>query len=73
MPYREEAAAVIDLWRHVQKALREAEPDSPEAERLIDEWARLRLEYERLVDLATEHDRPEPMEWPEIPRRRGAG
>lgn len=46
-----------------------ATPDSPEMARLVEEWARLRLEYGRLTDLAAQHNRPAPDPWPVIDTR----
>ncbi len=41
------------------------DPASMEHQSLIDEWTRLRVEYQRLFDLARQHHRPEPPPWPE--------
>lgn len=65
MPYRRESTAVLAMWREVEREMMAAPPDSSEIERLIDEWARLRLEYGRLSDLAARHDRPPPAAWPD--------
>ena len=65
MPYRQEAESVLAMWREVERDLEAAPPDSDEAARLTAEWARLRAEYQRLIELARKHHRPEPEPWPE--------
>ena len=65
MPYQREAEAVLAMWREVERHLGVATPSSAEFTRLESEWARLRLEYQRLFQLAREHRRPEPEPWPE--------
>jgi hypothetical protein len=65
VPYRQEAEVVLARWRQVEHDLKSAPPGSAEAANLIEEWARLRTEYQRLFDLAREHHRPEPDAWPE--------
>ena len=65
MPYRREAEVVLAMWREVERDLEAAPPKSDEAARLTAEWARLRLEYQRLFELAREHQRPELPPWPE--------
>jgi hypothetical protein len=65
MPYRSEAEVVLSMWRDVERTLEALQPDSDEATRLLDEWARLRAEYQRLIEFAREHRRPEPEPWPE--------
>ena len=65
VPYRQEAEVVLARWREVEREQRDVPSDSDDAARLIDEWARLRIEYHRLIDLAREHHRPEPAPWPE--------
>ncbi len=64
MPYRNEAAAVLSMWRNIERALNAFPRESDEALELLDEWARLRIEYLRLVDLAREQHRPLPEPWP---------
>jgi hypothetical protein len=68
IPYQREAEVVLAMWRDVERQLGEAAPDSDTAARLLDESARLRAEYHRLIDLAREHHRPEP---PPFPTERG--
>ena len=65
MPYRQEAEAVLAMWREVERDLREVDPASDEAAGLIEEWARLRVEHQRLSDLARRRRRPTPAPWPE--------
>lgn len=52
MRYRKESTFVLAQWRKVEREMLTAPPDSPEFDRLNEEWARLRLEYGRLTDLA---------------------
>jgi hypothetical protein len=47
MPY--EAERVLAQWREVERDLTAVDPESAEAERLRDEVARLRDEYQQLV------------------------
>ena len=65
MPYAREAEIVLTMWREVERRLADATPDSPEAEALQGEAARLRDEYQRLVELARDHHREEPPPLPE--------
>lgn len=65
MRYRDEAEQVLAAWRDVAGRLRDAPQNSAERNSLVNEWARLRLEYERLVDKATEENRVLPRRWPE--------
>jgi hypothetical protein len=60
MPYQREGEIVLAMWRKVERELAVAAPDSAEAEALQTEAARLRDEYQRLIDTAREHHRPEP-------------
>ena len=64
MPYRNEAAAVLSMWRDIERVLNSVPRESDEALELLDEWARLRIEYARLADLAHTQDRPLPEPWP---------
>lgn len=64
MPYRNEATTVLATWRDLERALNAVPPESDEAIELLDEWARLRIEYARLVDLARRQHRPLPEPWP---------
>ena len=79
VPYQREADVVVGMWREVERDLAAAradlarvDPATPEATRLdvetarlIDDWALLRAEYQRLTDAARRHHRPEPPAWPE--------
>jgi hypothetical protein len=53
------------MWRDVERDLNTAGRETDEGAILLDEWARLRTEYQRLVDLAAKHHRPPPPRWPE--------
>jgi hypothetical protein len=65
VPYQREAEIVLAMWREVERDLDKAPPGSPEAEGLQAEAARLRDEYQRLVDAAIEHHRPVPPPLPD--------
>jgi hypothetical protein len=56
MPYRRESTAVLATWRKVERQMLVAPLDSPEFERLKEEWARLRVEYGRLIDIVADHE-----------------
>jgi hypothetical protein len=64
MPYRNEAAAVLSMWRDIEQELNSVSRESDEAVELLDEWARLRTEYSRLTELARKQHRPLPDPWP---------
>ena len=64
MPYRNEAVAVLSMWRDIERVLNSIPRESDEALKLLDEWARLRIEYARLSDLARKQHRPLPEPWP---------
>ncbi len=64
MPYQREAVIVLSMWREVERELAVTRPDSVEAEILRADAARLRNEYQRLIDAAREHHRPEPPPMP---------
>ncbi len=64
MPYRQEAEAVLAMWRQVERDLEAADPFSDEAVRLVADSARLKHEYHRLIGLARKFRRPEPDGWP---------
>ena len=49
MPKQNEAEAVLAMWREIERALVQAEPGSPEAERLQSDAVLLRDEYQRLI------------------------
>jgi hypothetical protein len=65
MPYRQEAEVVIARWREVERELAAVDPTSEAATVLTDEWARLRAEHRRLIDMARLQLRPEPDAWPD--------
>ena len=52
MPYRQQAEVVLGAWREVERALENAPSDSPDAEQLQAEAARLRDDYQSLMDAA---------------------
>lgn len=60
MPYQREGEIVLAMWRDIERQLAEADPDSAEAEDLRLEAARLRDEYQQLIQAARAHHRPEP-------------
>ncbi|HEY6012543.1 MAG TPA: hypothetical protein VIU37_01000 [Candidatus Limnocylindrales bacterium] len=60
MPYQREAAIVLEMWRDIERKLSSVATDSEEAEELQAEAARLRNEYQRLIDEATKYHRPVP-------------
>jgi hypothetical protein len=59
MPYQREAEIVLAAWRAVERDLQAVPADSDEAERLQADSLRLRDEYQRLIQAAREHHRPE--------------
>jgi hypothetical protein len=65
VPYQRQAEGLLATWREVERSLAEAEPGSPEAERLQSDAALLRDEYQRLIQEATANDRPAPPPFPE--------
>ena len=65
MPYQRAAEVVLAKWREVERQLADTPGHSPEAEVLQAEAARLRDEYQALVQAARENDRPEPPPFPE--------
>ena len=65
MPYQRAAEVVLAKWREVERQLGELKGDSPEAEVLKAEAARLRNEYQAFIRAARENDRPEPPPFPE--------
>ena len=65
MPYQREAVIVLAMWREIERELEAAEPGSPEAEHLQSEAARVRKEYQRLIQAALEADRPVPPPFPD--------
>jgi hypothetical protein len=67
LPYQREAEIVLEMWRAVERELRNAPDDSPEAEELQAEALRLRDEYQRLIKEALAHHRPVPPPLPTEP------
>ena len=65
MPYQRAAEVVLAKWRDVERQLAEVTVESPEAEALQAEAARLRNEYQAFIRAARENDRPEPPPFPE--------
>jgi hypothetical protein len=65
VPYQRAAEVVLAKWREVERQLAEVPVDSPEAEVLQAEAARLRDEYQALIRVARDDDRPEPPPFPE--------
>ena len=65
MPYQAEAKIVLDMWREVERQMHDAQIDSAELEYLQAEAARLRDEYQRLVEAALRFGRPVPPPFPE--------
>jgi septal ring factor EnvC (AmiA/AmiB activator) len=65
MPYQRRAEVVLAEWREVERKLaRETDPDSLDAEELRAEAARLRNEYQALIDAAIVAQPPEPPPFP---------
>jgi hypothetical protein len=69
MPYQSQAVAVLVRWRVVERAMLDAVPGSPEADVLQVEAARLRNEYQALIDAARAHEAPMP---PPFPKHSGS-
>jgi hypothetical protein len=65
MPYQGEAIVVLAMWNDIEQQLSAVARETAEEARLLDEWARLRTEYQRLVELAGAHHRPAPPPWPD--------
>jgi uncharacterized coiled-coil DUF342 family protein len=64
VPYQREAAIVLEMWREVERNLARVPDDGEEAEELRAEAARLRNEYQRLLEEATKYHRPVPPPMP---------
>jgi hypothetical protein len=65
MPYQRRAEVVLAEWREVERKLGQVmDMDSPDAEDLRAEAARLRNEYQALIDAAIVAQRPEPPPFP---------
>ena len=67
VPYQRRAEVVLASLRGVERELQSTEPGSPEAEFLQATAARLRSEYQHLVEDVRGHGRPEPPPVPEEP------
>jgi hypothetical protein len=65
VPYQRRAEVVLASLRGVLRELELTERGTPEAEFLHLSAARLRAEYEQLVELAREYGRPQPPSLPE--------
>lgn len=61
VPYQRQAGVVLASLRDVERELASTEPGSPEAAFLQATAARLRGEYERLVEDVGGHGGPEPL------------
>lgn len=64
MPYQREAEVVLTVWREAERKLADAEPGSAEEEEIVADLARMRDEYQRLIQRAREAHRPEPPPFP---------
>ena len=60
MPYQRQAEVVLASLRGVERELELVEPGSPEAEFLHLSAARLRSEYQQLIEDVRGHGEPEP-------------
>jgi hypothetical protein len=66
MPYQRRAEVVLAEWREVERKLAgSTEPDSFDAEDLRAEAARLRNEYQALVEAAIVTQEPQPPPFPQ--------
>lgn len=79
MAYQRTAEDILSDWRAVERSLADAKAqikrvgfDNPEArslrieiDELLGKWARLRIEYQQLVNDALANDEPPPTAWPE--------
>jgi hypothetical protein len=63
--YAKQAEEILATWREIERGLEAAEPGSAEAERLAEDAALLRDEYQRLVQQARAADHPVPPTFPE--------
>ena len=64
MPYRSQAAAVLEEWRAVERRHAEETPDTPEWESTERELMRLRDAYLVTVDEALAAGAPQPPPFP---------
>lgn len=69
MSDQRQAQVVLASLRGVERELASTEPGSPEAEFLQLSAARLRAEYQQLVDDVRGHGGPEPPPLPDEPER----
>ena len=60
MPYQRQAEVVLASLRGVERELEATEPGSPEAEFLRATAARLRREYQRMIEDVQGHGLPPP-------------
>jgi hypothetical protein len=67
VPHQRQAEVVLTTLRGVERELESTEPGSPEAEFLQATAARLRNEYQRMVEDVRGHGRAEPPPLPEEP------
>jgi hypothetical protein len=65
VPYQRAAEVVLAKWREVERQIAEMPVETPEAEALQAEAARLRNEYQAFVRSALDNDRPVPPPFPE--------
>jgi hypothetical protein len=65
VPYAMEAEIVLAMWRDVARGLARSIPGSAHEAGLRADADRLRSEYQRLVELARAHHRPEPAPFPQ--------
>jgi hypothetical protein len=66
MPFQRRAEVVLAEWREVERKLAgSADLDSADAEDLRADAARLRDEYQALVDAAIHAQRPQPPPFPQ--------
>ena len=64
MLYQHEARSILAAWCEVKRDITAFEPESPEYAALHAEARRLREEYQRVIDKARLHLRPEPPPFP---------
>ena len=67
MPNQRQAEVVLASLRGIERELESTKPGSPEAEFLQATAARLRREYQHLVEDVGGHGRPEPPSLPDEP------
>jgi hypothetical protein len=67
VPYQRRSEVVLTSLRGVERELESSEPGSPEAEFLQATAARLRMEYQQLVEDVHGHGGPEPPPLPDEP------